>query len=82
MSEVRKLLSYCWCGPEMVENIDGCEDGAYVITEEEMLELINLIKKESQPTIADHLKANEAMLTKTKAKMVSIESLKEFAGIK
>ena len=36
----------------------------------------------TQPTIADYLKANEPMLTKTKAKMVSIESLKEFAGIK
>ena len=35
-----------------------------------------------QPTTADYLEANEAMLTKTKAKMVSIESLKEFAGIK
>lgn len=35
-----------------------------------------------KPTIADCLKTNEAMLTKTKAKMVSIESLKEFAGIK
>lgn len=35
-----------------------------------------------QPTIADCLKANEPMLTKTKAKMVSIESLKEFAGVK
>ncbi|MDX1473345.1 MAG: Lar family restriction alleviation protein [Reinekea sp.] len=36
----------------------------------------------AQPTIADYLKANEAMLTKTKAKMVSIDSLKQFAGIK
>lgn len=35
----------------------------------------------SNTTIADYLKANEAMLTKTKAKMVSIESLKEFAGL-
>ena len=42
-------------------------------------------KEKAEPnsaTIADYLKANEAMLTKTKAKMVSIESLKKFAGIK
>ena len=36
----------------------------------------------AQPTITDYLKANEPMLTKTKAKMVSVESLREFAGIK
>lgn len=39
-------------------------------------------KSDTQPRIADYLKANEPMLAKTKAKMVSIESLKEFAGIK
>lgn len=36
---------------------------------------------EQQPTIADYLNANEEMLTKTKSTVVTIGSLRKFAGL-
>ena len=58
-------------------------DGRVSVSIEDWNALLTHIDNiEQEPTIADYLKANEAMLTKTKAKMVTIESLKDFAGIK
>ena len=46
---------------------------------QDLCEFIDSI--EQQPTIADYLNANEVMLTKTKATVVTIGSLRKFAGI-
>ena len=50
---------------------------------ERLVVIAEELDKQSNPaSIVDYLKANEDMLTKTKAKVVTISSLKEFAGIK
>lgn len=76
----------------LFERVSGCSVSDF--DEEQLPYLADMIEGQmdadeacindlkSRKTIADYLKANEAMLTKTKAKMVSIESLKKFAGIK
>ncbi|QFR59847.1 hypothetical protein VOWphi5012_063 [Vibrio phage phi50-12] len=52
-------------------------------TAERLMTIAEELDKQSSPaSIVDYLKANEDMLTKTKAKVVTISSLKEFAGIK
>ncbi len=41
MSDVKGELSKFWCHAELVNHLDGCESGAYVITKDELAFLMD-----------------------------------------